>query len=71
MLKKINCEHFSYCGLPRIHKDINFCLNKCLIKHKISIETDIYYMLKSNCEKLKIDKTLSNIQYLKIITINN
>jgi len=54
------CSHYSYCGLPRIHKDKNFCLHQCKIKHVLLKDSILYTKIKNNCELLGIDKTERN-----------
>lgn len=60
----MNCQHFNYCGLPRIDK--TFCLNFCSLKQTPVVELKLYQMIKANCERLGIDRAGTNNNFLKL-----
>lgn len=60
------CEHCSYCGLPIVHKEANYCKETCVLKNYAIEKLPLYSLVKQNCERLGIDRTESNNQILKI-----
>ena len=54
------CYHYSYCGIPSIHKNIQFCDSICVLKHHGIEKLSLLSLVKKSCEKHKINKTIEN-----------